>query len=275
MAIDAKKHTTIAPGENPTRAALAAALLSINDAIPVANTTERAQVVSALNALSLGPTSTRPVSFMRGDAPGLHRLEYTYDGTAFLTASGTLTFADLTAANAWAASNSGLLSQGDIALVGGIEHVYTGTTYHPTRTFGLAVRNAAALTIASGSYARYDANTYWVTNTGDGAAQGVTYNNGWVVTTPGWYDVSFHLISTTAFFAGIQINAASVSAFTELIAPVSAVAQSSIAAGSGYGRVKLAASDVVQLWGIGLGAGAGITASSKGQRFAISLVETS
>ena len=38
MATDAKKHTTLAPGENPKRSAIAAAVLSINDIIPVLST---------------------------------------------------------------------------------------------------------------------------------------------------------------------------------------------------------------------------------------------
>ncbi|WP_336627377.1 MULTISPECIES: hypothetical protein [unclassified Microbacterium] len=275
MAVDAKKHTSPAPGETPSRAQLAAMILSTNDAIPVANATERAQVVSALNAASVGPTATRPVLFMRGDAPGLHRLEYTYDGTAFVTASGTMTFPDLTTANSWAASNSALLSQNDIALIGGIEHTYTGTTWRPTRTFGLAVRNATALTIATGTYARYDANTYWVTNTGDGAAQGVTYNNGWVISTPGWYDVAFHFITNQTFIAGIQVNAASVASFTDLMAPATPNLVSGVAAAAGIGRIKLAANDVVQLWALAVSGAANIAASTKGQRFSISLVETS
>lgn len=246
---------------------------SIHDVVPVANATERAQLVTDMNAKGKGPSAANPLVVHRADAPGLHRIESTVDGSAWVPASGVLRFVDLASATAWATAYGGLLSQGDVAYIGGIEHVYTGTTWHPTRTFGLAVRTASPLTIAPGAYARYDASTYWVT-TGDGAAQGVTYNNGWVITTPGWYDVSYHLISTSSFFAGLQVSASSLPSFTDLMAPVSAVGQSSIAAGSGYTRVKLAAGDVVQLWAISLGSGVGVV-TSKGQRFGISLVETS
>lgn len=247
---------------------------SIHDVIPVANSTARGQLVSDMVAKSKGPSASNPLVVHRADAPGLHRIEYTVDGTVWVPASGLLRFVDKAAATSWATSNPGMLSPGDRAVVGGVDYVWAGTAWRPAKTFGLAVRTADPMTIGAGSYSRYDANTFWATNTGDGVAQGVTYNNGWVITTPGWYDVFYHLITTGSFVAGIQVSAASLASFTDLMAPVSAVAQSSIAAGSGYTRVKLAAGDVVQLWAISLGSGVGVV-TSKGQRFGISLVETS
>lgn len=140
MATDIKKHTSPAPGETPSRAQLAAMILSANDAIPVANATERAQVVNALNTAGVGPTTTRPVLFSRGDAPGLHRLEYTYDGAAFIPLSGTLRFASTGDQASWTTTNSGLLAVGDESFVGSDRYTWSGsawlpaawTTYAPT-----------------------------------------------------------------------------------------------------------------------------------------------
>jgi hypothetical protein len=127
MAQDAKKHTTIAPGEKPTQAALAASILSINDVVPVATAVEQAQVAAA-NA----PSSTKPLSTLRGDARGLHRLEYIYDaaGDVPIPASGLLAFGSKLAADTWAASNSALLTAGDSCMVAGVEYRWSGTAWY-------------------------------------------------------------------------------------------------------------------------------------------------
>lgn len=89
MATDAKKHTTLGAGETPSRAALAAAILSIRDVIPVANTTERAVVAAAIAATALGAiTADNPVVVIRADAPTYAALEYTVDGTNWYAVSG-------------------------------------------------------------------------------------------------------------------------------------------------------------------------------------------
>lgn len=132
MATDVKKHTSPAPGETPTRAQLAAMILSANDIIPVANATEQAQIITALNAAGAGPTASRPIVFSRGDAPGLHRIEYTYDGVTFLPSSGVPHFTDLAAATAWAATYSSLLSPSDRCVAGGVEYRWTGSAWVPT-----------------------------------------------------------------------------------------------------------------------------------------------
>lgn len=149
-----------------------------------------------------------------------------------------------------------------------------GTSWLPEHIFGVAVRTGTALAFSSGAYVRADGNTYWTTSSGMGAAQGVTYNNGWVITTPGWYEVSYHFVSGTAWFAGIQINAVNVASFTDLRAPSAApLTPAGVAAGSGTGIIKLAANDVVQLWTLGIGGATAIAASSGGQQFAIKFIE--
>lgn len=78
--IDARKHDAFGPAEQPSRQAFNNLSLSINDIIPVANTTERAQVINDLVAAGAGPTSTRPVYV---DVAGV--LWRTTDGTTWGT----------------------------------------------------------------------------------------------------------------------------------------------------------------------------------------------
>ncbi|WP_295837402.1 hypothetical protein [uncultured Microbacterium sp.] len=131
MSVDAKKHQTVAAGEAPKRGALAAAILSINDAVPVANVTEQKQIATALKDGGADLAKT-PLTTMRADAPALHRLEYTYDGDVFLPASGVLHFATESAANTWGQANSALLSVGDRCYVGSTAYVWQGTKWRLT-----------------------------------------------------------------------------------------------------------------------------------------------
>lgn len=74
MATDVRRHTAPAAGETPRRQAFNDLSLSINDAVPVANTTERAQLVSDLTAISQAPSTSRPLLVYRADAA---RYEFT------------------------------------------------------------------------------------------------------------------------------------------------------------------------------------------------------
>ncbi|MFJ2535849.1 hypothetical protein [Microbacterium maritypicum] len=137
MATDAKKHTTIAAGEKPTRAVLASAILSINDIIPVANSTEATQVVLALVALGQSIAST-PVTVARADARGLHRIEITYDpaGLVWMPASGVLNFTTKTAADNWGAANPALLTAGDRCTIAGVEYRWSGSLWYQPHAGG-------------------------------------------------------------------------------------------------------------------------------------------
>ncbi|AUG28732.1 hypothetical protein [Microbacterium hominis] len=101
--------------------------LSINDIRPVANATARDQFVTDMVAAGLEPSSTHPLFVMRADAPGLHRIEYTIDGTVWLPASGRLQFSSLTAANSWAVAYPSLLTTGDAAMIAGKEYRWFGS----------------------------------------------------------------------------------------------------------------------------------------------------
>ncbi|MDD7963300.1 hypothetical protein [Microbacterium thalli] len=95
--------------------------LSINDFIPVANVTERGQVITALNTATppAGPTAERPIAFARADAPGLHRMEYTYDGVVFIPFDGVMRFPTRDAADAFGTANAGMLTTDDRCVAGG------------------------------------------------------------------------------------------------------------------------------------------------------------
>ncbi|WP_353707598.1 hypothetical protein ABRQ22_17205 [Cellulosimicrobium sp. ES-005] len=64
MATSARKHTVPAPLETPRRQAINDALASVNDIVPVANATERAQL---LVDLGWTPSASRPLLIWRTD----------------------------------------------------------------------------------------------------------------------------------------------------------------------------------------------------------------
>ncbi|MBW9118893.1 hypothetical protein JNB63_02175 [Microbacterium trichothecenolyticum] len=128
MTTDAKKHTSFGAGETPSRAALVAALLSVNDIIPVANATEANTVAAAIAATGQN-LATNPVVVSRANARGLHSIEISFDGTVWRPASGLLEFADKTAADAWAVAHPSLLTTGDSCTAGGVEYRWSGTAW--------------------------------------------------------------------------------------------------------------------------------------------------
>lgn len=81
--IDPRKHQAFGPEEQPSRAGFNALSLSINDFIPVANATEREQLVTSLNALGAGPSLTRPTLVFRADASPGRGFEFSTDGTTW------------------------------------------------------------------------------------------------------------------------------------------------------------------------------------------------
>lgn len=121
---------------------------SIRDVVGVANTTERAQLVTDLNAKGQGPTVQRPLVVHRADAPGLHRIEYTVDGSVWLPASGTLAFSTKAAADSFGTANGGLLSVGDLARVGSTIYRWSGTAFG--QQSAVTASGSVALTTTTG-----------------------------------------------------------------------------------------------------------------------------
>lgn len=245
MATDAKKHTSIAAGEKPTRQALADSILSINDAVPVANATEQAQVAAALTTLGQS-FATKPLLTMRADAPALHRLEYTYDtdGTpAFLPASGVLHFANTTDADSWAAANPGLLTAGDAAMIGAIRYTWNGTKWLP-KIFGRVKRTNTAPTFGTGAWYDASVNANWSADKAQGLA---AFSNGWTAPIAGRYRVSYELRASGAFAAAVSVNNATPSTAQVDLAQSAAVIQGAIAFVTVTGDLSLAANDVVRV----------------------------
>ncbi|WP_217183364.1 hypothetical protein [Streptomyces sp. AC495_CC817] len=139
---NARKHTIpLGTEQSFTRLTIFEAFgLSIRDVVPVANLTERAQLVTDLTAKGQEPSATKPLLVHRADAPGLHRIEYTTSatGAVWLPASGTLFFASKPNADSFATANSGLLSIGDECQVGATKYLWTGTKWLATDTGWLA-----------------------------------------------------------------------------------------------------------------------------------------
>ena len=125
---------------------------SISDVVPVANVDDRAQVVADLTAAGRGPTSARPLVVIRADARGLHRIEYTYDGTVWLPGSGVLDFSTKAAADSFGTANAGLLTVGDHATIGGLDYVWTGTAWAARQSAWTVVPAYDATWSVAGAY---------------------------------------------------------------------------------------------------------------------------
>lgn len=104
MAINARKHATFGPDETPTRAALNTAFLTVNDIVPVANSTERAQLVADLTDAGYPPSPSRPLVVDQADHGVLYR---TTNGTTWrrLTAFAELEGTTVVSSSASATGN--------------------------------------------------------------------------------------------------------------------------------------------------------------------------
>lgn len=83
MATDIRKHVVPGAGDAPSRQALLDLGLSINDIVPVASTTERAQLVVDLTNTGRAPSLARPLIVFRTDATPGSELEVTSDGATW------------------------------------------------------------------------------------------------------------------------------------------------------------------------------------------------
>lgn len=82
MAVSARKHIVPAAGETPRRAVINDLAASINDIVPVANATARAQLVA--DVVNVGHAWPRPLYVDRADAHPARRLEVTIDGATWV-----------------------------------------------------------------------------------------------------------------------------------------------------------------------------------------------
>lgn len=151
---NARKHTIPAPADQSiTRATIFNVFgNSIRDVVPVATATERGQLVSALTTAGEAPSATKPLVVLRADAPGLHRMEYTTNGTVWIPTTGVLQFASKAAADSFGTSNGGLLTVGDEARVGSAVYRWSGTAWRSanrTAVFTISANGFGDATLAS------------------------------------------------------------------------------------------------------------------------------
>lgn len=128
MATNTRGHTVPAAGETPSRAAIFGALLTVNDIVPVANTTARQQLVADLTAAGRGPTPSRPLYVTRADAVAGRELEYTTNGTTFRTV-----------ATAHGTQRAGSVAVGSPGTSGGGEVTVAFATPMPTANFAVTI----------------------------------------------------------------------------------------------------------------------------------------
>lgn len=136
MATDARNHTVPAATDHPSRATLLTLALGIRDVVPVANTTARAAVVSAMTAAGVSVSTSNPLYVHRADARPDSAIEVTTDGTtwqAITLTSGLTAFTPaLTASTTNPTLGSGNTDQGQYETDGqwcrGTADIIWGTT---------------------------------------------------------------------------------------------------------------------------------------------------
>lgn len=246
MSTDAKKHTSLAAGEVPSRAALAASILSINDVVPVANLTEATQVAAALALLGQS-FATQPLLVARADARGLHRVEITYNGTDFQAVSGVPSFPNKAAADTFGSANSALLSIGDRCVASGVVYRWSGSAWH-----GLSARMKRA------AVAKSINNTTWnqtlsTSNlwTEDWREPGIAaYSDGWTIPFAGEWEIDFGAVFSGATDIGIAINKTTIAGVADLVGYASGpTGASPVGMPQAIKRLRLASGDVVRLFG--------------------------
>jgi len=104
MATNARGHTVPSAGETPSRAAIFQSLMTVNDIVPVANATARAQKL-----LDLGSSAARPLIVRQSDT-GVY---WEHDGTAWRALGGGGTAPRVVARN----GDGGAMPSGVVPLI--------------------------------------------------------------------------------------------------------------------------------------------------------------
>lgn len=240
MAIDTKKHTTIAAGEKPTRQALADAILSISDIVPVATATEQAQIAATLGGAPV--LAVTPLTTARADAPGLHRVEIGYGGT-FVPASGVMHFPTDAARDTWTTPNVSLLVAGDRCVSAGAVQTWNGAAWIPEVVSGGVVRSSAATTLGAAGWIVLNGASFWQSDLApSGGLQ--PFDGAWTAPLDGVYEVEAQVrLSTTAnVILSIKKNSTSANNTGE-IAGCSTTGVSSVTEVQASVRKKLTAGD--------------------------------
>lgn len=222
---------------------------SIRDIVPAANASDRAQLVTDLTAAGQAPSSTKPLVVHRADARGAHRIEYTTEPTGawWMPASGLLEFANKGAADSFGTSYGGLLSVGDRCVAAGVRYRWSGSAW-----CGLSARmkrSNTAKSINSQSINQdLSASNLWVE---DWREAGIAaYNNGWTIPFPGEWEIDFGGQFSGAADLFISVNKSALATFGDISGYAQGVAGSAaVALPQGFKRLRLAANDVVRIFG--------------------------
>lgn len=204
MSTDARKHTSIAAGEKPTRAGLAAAILSISDTVPVANATEANQIAAALIALGQN-LATTPLTVRRADAPGMHTIETTKDGASWVPSSAVLHFATTTARDTWTTSYSAQLTANDECVINSTDlYTWTGTLWVPA---GPTSPHFAFGRTTAFNFTSSLAVLTWDAAVVDGTLAGFTVSAGvFTCTIPGLYLINSEITAGATIIGNIQLQ---------------------------------------------------------------------
>lgn len=193
MATDARLHSAFSSTEHPSMAGLNALSLSINDVMPVSNATTQVSQAAAVAAAGVS-FATNPLVTIRADAPGLHRIESSYDGLVFVPASGVLHFASTSARDTWTTANSALLTTEDMCVAAGDVYRWESSAWVPLRSYYYAytstaqsIPNASATQVTLSSATSYHSPD--ITGVGDGTV---------TIETAGLYKIDGYV----AFMAG-------------------------------------------------------------------------
>lgn len=127
---------------------------------------------------------------------------------------------------------------------------------------GRIKRSGAALTIPNGSWGNLSTTSLWDASSAQSFVE-VPYNNGWVPTYSGWYEVGYNLHGGTGlnnYVVGMTVNLASVTSADQLYGV-------QVSSGNGAGSIGVSASafipvvagQVIRLFGYGQGASTSIT----------------
>ena len=204
MSTDARKHTSIAAGEKPTRAGLAAAILSISDTVPVANATEANQIAAALIALGQN-LATTPLTVRRADAPGMHTIETTKDGASWVPSSAVLHFATTTARDTWTTSYSAQLTANDECVINSTDlYTWTGTLWVPA---GPTLPHFAFARTTAFNFTTTLTTLTWDASVTEGTLAGFTVASGvFTCTIPGVYQVNAQVTCGATTAGNIQLQ---------------------------------------------------------------------
>jgi hypothetical protein len=203
MATDARGHTVPAATDVPSRNTILNALLSVKDITPVTNTTTRASTSTAVS-----PSATNPLLVARADARADSFLEFTKDGSTWLSvplSTGVVTYtpvlnADTTAPTLGTGSTvaglycqNGQQMQGHIDIVGGSAATAVGNgLYNVSFPVAMHASLASGSVVGSGLYFDASVSTWRpfvlrsLTSTTARLQDSETSNTAIGHTNPGW-----------------------------------------------------------------------------------------